>query len=258
MLGVLAIPATTMTSFFTSAIASARRTKASGVYGLCNAVALAALSGIGVWFAGLRGYYIGSLIAVTVLAFGGAAYVATRERVGIGWPRSGFRELARNRGVVVFAASLYAGSFALPAAHLIARFALLKASGLEAAGLLQSAMALGLALTLVMRQSNMLMLTPAMNRTVPTAQKLREAADYLRTFSLVVGAAALPLVLFPDAWLYALYSRRFLAASSYAFAGAAAPAPTCPGVSAGGRPARSPARRRFAGENRMSGYTCRP
>jgi antigen flippase len=216
ILGLLSIPATTLVGFFTSALAASRRTKLAGVYGLYHVALLGGLSALGIISAGLVGYYAGSLLAATVLTLGGAWYLAKHERTQIGWPQWGFPELARQKGVAAFAGSLYVTALALPAAHLVARFSLLKAWGLETAGLLQSAMALGLALTLVMRQSNMLLLTPVMNRTAPVQQKLSEAADYLRIFSLIVGAAAVPVVLFPDVCLYLLYSRKFLAAAPYA------------------------------------------
>jgi PST family polysaccharide transporter len=216
VLALLSLPATTMVNFFTSALAASGRTTMAGVYGLCNVALLGGLSAVGVIAGGLSGYYFASLLSLCALAVAGAWYLARHEQARLGWPQWGFPELARHRGVAAFAGSLYMTALALPAAHLVARFSLLRSWGLETAGLLQSAMGLGLALSLVMRQSNMLLLTPVMNRTAPVQQKLAEAADYLRIFSLIVGAAALPVVLFPDLCLYVLYSRRFLAAAPYA------------------------------------------
>jgi O-antigen/teichoic acid export membrane protein len=105
----------------------------------------------------------------------------------------------------------------MPVVYLIARYAILNSQGLEGAGLLQSAMALSLALTMVMRQANMLYLTPAMNRVDKAEEKFRMAAEYLRAFSLVIAMVAVPLVLFPDWWLPLLYSSRFLAAVPYVY-----------------------------------------
>ncbi len=217
ILGMLTVPATTLFNFYVAALAAVNRAKTSGIYGLLNAAALAVASAAGVLIGGLGGFYVGTLIAAIAVAVGGALFIAMREGASIGAPRWGLPELARHQGVAMFAGSLYVTSLALPAAYLLARFALLKASGFEAAGLLQSAMALATALTLVMRQSNMLLLTPVLNRRSPTHAKLLDAARYLRTFSLTVGAAALPLVLFPDLWLYLLYSRRFLTAAPYTY-----------------------------------------
>jgi PST family polysaccharide transporter len=216
-LSFLSIPGITLIGFLTNVIASARRTRMSGLYGLANAAALSLLSIVGVLVAGLNGYYVGSLVAVTLVALGGMVYLARSEGVRIGAPQTGLRELREHQGVLGFAGSLYITSFALPAATLAARYAILKAGGLEAAGLLQAAMALGLAAALVLRQSNILLLTPTMNRQESDDYKLGQAADYLRSFSLVVGVVTLPLILFPHFWLYALYSSRFLAAAPYAY-----------------------------------------
>src|SRR5262249_50288423 len=119
--------------------------------------------------------------------------------------------------VISFALSLYLVSFSMPIAYLIARYAVLNSQGLEGAGLLQSAMALSLALTMVMRQGNMLFLTPAMNRVGKAEEKFREAVEFLRAFSMVIALFAAPLVLFPDWWLPLFYSRRFIAASPYVY-----------------------------------------
>jgi len=218
VLAVLAIPATNVFSLITNAMAAARRVRASAIYGAWNGAALAVLCAVGALLAGVRGYYLGNLAAMIAIVAGGLFYLNRRE--GLSVTRAGvslLRELRRHPNVVGFAASLYVISFALPVAHLIARFAVLEAQGLDAAGLLQSAMALGLALATVMRQSNALLLVPAMNRTRPAEEKFLHAGDYLRVISIVVAIVAMPLVLFPQWWLPLLYSRQFLAAAPYAY-----------------------------------------
>lgn len=211
VVALLAVPALNLTALLTNAMAAAQRLRASALYGLLIAVALAVLSGAGVVLAGLKGYYVGNLLALVGLAAGGAFWFSRREGL---WAPSGrinlWREMRRYPKVLNFAAALYVISFAFPMAYLIARYALLSAHGLEATGLLQSAMALGLALTAVMRPANALFLTPALNRNEEGSKKFHKAANYLRVLALIIGIAALPLVLFPDWWLLILYSRRFL------------------------------------------------
>jgi antigen flippase len=168
--------------------------------------------------AGLRGYYLGNLVAAAALVFGGCWYLYKREKLPISAERvSLWREVRHHPAVIKFAASLYLLSFSMPVAYLIARYAVLNAQGLEGAGLLQSAMALGLALAMVMRQANALFLMPAMNRVGKAEEKFREAMEYMRAFSLVIALVALPLVLFPDWWLSLLYSKRFLVAAPYVY-----------------------------------------
>jgi O-antigen/teichoic acid export membrane protein len=217
-LALLSIPATNLVALSTNTMAAARRVHAAAAYGAYNAAALAVLCTAGVFVAGLFGYYLGNLIALAILALGGLLYLKGRERLSIfGNKLSLWREIRRRPEVIGFSVSLYLISFSMPIAYLIARYAVLNSQGLEGAGLLQSAMALSLALTTVMRQANLLYLTPAMNRVGEAEEKCRAAAEFLRAFSLVIGMVAVPLVLFPDWWLPLLYSRRFLDASPYVY-----------------------------------------
>jgi O-antigen/teichoic acid export membrane protein len=217
VLALLAIPASNLVSLLTNTMAAARRMHASAAYGAYNSAILALLCTGGMLVAGLRGYYVGNLIALTGLVIGGLWYLYKREKLSISSQRlSVWHEIRRHRAVISFALSLYLVSFSMPAAYLIARYAVVNSQGLAGAGLLQSAMALGLALTMVMRQGNMLFLT-AMNRAGKPEDKFHEAAEYLRAFSLVIALVAVPLVLFPDWWLPLLYSKRFLAASPYVY-----------------------------------------
>jgi len=218
ILAIVAIPAANLFALLTNAMAAAERVRASALYGAANAAAIAVGCALGALLAGLRGYYLGNIAAMLAVVGGGLLYLDRRESVSLTRKRADLLgELRRHPQVVAFAASLYVISFALPVAHLIARYAVLEAQGLAAAGLLQASMALGLALFTVMRQSNALLLTPAMNRARPAEEKFRHAADYLRVLSLVVAMLAAPLVLFPQWWLPLLYSRAFLAAAAYAY-----------------------------------------
>jgi len=218
ILALLAIPATNLTGLLTNAMAAARRVRASGLYGVINTASLAGLCGAGILFGGLRGYYLGNLVAFIGLVVGGMLYLFRQEQLPIHAGRQNLlQELRRYPKVFSFAAALCLISFTLPVAYLLARYAVLRAQGLEAAGLLQSAMALGLALTAVMRQSNLLFLTPAMNRSGEDTEKFHKAVEFLRALSLAIGIIALPVVLFPDWWLFLLYSRKFLAAAPYVY-----------------------------------------
>jgi antigen flippase len=218
VLALLAIPATNLVSLLTNTIAAARRMHASAAYGAYSAAILALLCTGGVLLAGLRGYYLGNLVALAALALGGLWYLAKREKLAI-FARgvSLWHEMRRSPEVINFAISLYVVSFSMPVAYMIARYAVLNSRGLEEAGLLQSAMALSLALAAVMRQAGTTFLIPAMNRAGKAEEKFHEAVEYMRAFSLVIAVVAVPLVLFPDWWLPLLYSRRFLDASPYVY-----------------------------------------
>jgi O-antigen/teichoic acid export membrane protein len=218
VLALLAVPGMNLVALLTNSMAAAQRAHAAAAYGAYNAAATAVLCTLGVLLDGLRGYYLGTLITLAVLVPVGLWYLYRREELSIFSHRvSLWRELRHRPDVISFATSLYLISFAMPVVYLIARYAVLNSKGLEATGLLQSAMALSLALTMVMRQANMFYLTPVMNRVGEAEEKFRAAAEYLRAFSLVIAMAAVPIVLFPDWWLPLLYSSRFLAAAPYVY-----------------------------------------
>jgi O-antigen/teichoic acid export membrane protein len=218
VLALLAVPAMNLIALLTNTMAAAQRVHAAAAYGAYSAAAIAVLCTLGVLLDGLRGYYVGALITPAAVVLAGVWYLYSREKLSIfGHHISLWREIRQRPDVISFATSLYLISFAMPVVYLIARYAVLYSHGLEATGLLQSAMALSLALTMVMRQANMLYLTPAMNRVANAEDKFRAAAEYMRAFSLVIAMAAVPLVLFPDWWLPLLYSSRFLAAAPYVY-----------------------------------------
>jgi antigen flippase len=218
IVGLFAIPATTLTTLLTNALASGRRVKASAIFGLLTAIALGVTSIIGIMTAGLYGYYFGNLIASLTLVTAGMVYLVRKERIKKHWTPVSIRsEIARYPQVLSFAGALYLVSFTSPLAELIARYSVIRSGGLIATGLLQAAMGLGLTLRTVVRSSFALFLAPAMNRKVDVAEKIQGAAEFQRAISIITGALALIMVLFPDLWLMLLYSNRFTAAAPYVY-----------------------------------------
>lgn len=63
-----------------------------------------------------------------------------------------------------------------------------------------------------MSQANALYLTPLANRPTPMVQRSAAVSHYGRTLTVLFLLGVLPIVLFPDAFLSALYSRSFVAA----------------------------------------------
>lgn len=218
LIALLAIPANNLTGLLTNAMAAARRVRASALLGLFTAIALAIGSGGGLLVAGLSGYYAGSVFMTLVVLAGGMVYLFKKEQLhGHYGAVSVLTEIRRYPQVLSFAASLYIISFTTPLAEFIARYSLLRKGGFAATGLLQSALGLALALRTVMRASNALLLTPAMNRIGDSTEKLRGAVEFARALSLTIGIIAVPIVLFPDWLLFVLYSHRFLAAAPYVY-----------------------------------------
>jgi O-antigen/teichoic acid export membrane protein len=209
VLGLLTIPAIALTGLLTNTFAAAQRARASGMFGLLAAVALAVFAGGGILWAGLPGYYVGNLVAGFFTIAGGMLYLSSREGLGAQRGISIVKELRRYPAVFSLAGALYITSFTNPIANLVARYSVLQISDVGAAGLLQAAMGLSLALGSVLSASAVLYLMPVMNRNAPFEEKFRAATEFQRVLLVTASVAALPIVLFPRLWVYLLYSREF-------------------------------------------------
>ena len=213
ILGLLAIPGINISVLLTSAMAAVRRTRAAAVYGFLVTAAAAGLAAVGVVVFGLRGYYAGGVLGVSVIAAGGIVFLFRTEGLRIRW--ISLREWAWFRNVAGFSAALYLVSFTTPLADLIARLAVLRAGGLPTVGLFQAGVGMALALKTVIRGSFGIYFMPAINRKTDVGEKLAETARFARALSIIIATIALPLVLFPGTWLSLLYSREFVQVSSY-------------------------------------------
>ena len=218
MLALLGIPATNLTAFLTNAMAAAQRLRPSVAMGLMTAIALAFASGTGILLAGLAGFYLGTVLGALAVVVGGLRYLRRREGLPLYDSRvTVMTEIRRYPQVVNLAGALYILAFTSPAAYLIARYAVLRMEGAVQAGLLQAAMGPALALATVLRSSNALFLTPAMNRLGEKGDKFRNATEFQWALAVISGVLALPAVLFPEWLLFLLYSSKFVGAGPYVY-----------------------------------------
>ncbi len=218
ILALLSIPPINVSALVTNTVAAAQRARASAFYGFYVAASIAALAAGGAVWKGLRGYYWGNLIALLLVASGGVLYLRWREGLGIHRTQlSVYDELRSYPKVVGFAAALYVASFTGPMADLVARYAVLHSGGIAAVGLFQAAIGIAIAMRTVVRSSFAIFLTPAVNRRTEVSDKLEKSVEFLKALSIATGIMALPLVLFPDVFLFLLYSRKFVVAGPYVY-----------------------------------------
>jgi len=97
------------------------------------------------------------------------------------------------------------------------RQAVLTAHGPAAAGLLQSAFAVSLAIGLVLTPTNGLFLTPVMNRNIEKTEKLATASEYQRRLAIILIIVSLPAVLFPKTLIFILFSQEFTPAAQWLY-----------------------------------------
>ncbi|HWE49871.1 MAG TPA: hypothetical protein VG273_08785 [Bryobacteraceae bacterium] len=215
LLGLIAIPATNLTVLLTNTMAASKASRASALFGLAGSILLAATCSVGIATAGIRGYYLANFAATGALVLGGIVYLRKRQNLNIGgFPDGVHVKLRRHARILKFSAAMYATSFSSPLSDLLVRYAVLLSGGLSTTGLFQAASGMGLMLRSILRPSFSLFLTPALNRKGTTEQKALEAAMFFRVLSLLLGIAALPIVLFPSLWMSLLYSKAFEPAAS--------------------------------------------
>jgi O-antigen/teichoic acid export membrane protein len=217
VVALIAIPAMNMIALLANVEAASRHPRAAALMGLASAAAMAIGTVTGVLTAGLVGFYVGAVASGAVVVVGCVIYLARWEGLSVVGQR-GVRlvsELRRYPRAISFAGAQYTLAFTVPFAYLVARYAMVRHGGFAAAGLLQASMALAMAMRTLMRSSNALLLTPAMNRNTKAQFKFQEAVTYFRTVSVMIGVGALPLVLFPRLWLSLVYSSDFVAAAPY-------------------------------------------
>jgi O-antigen/teichoic acid export membrane protein len=93
------------------------------------------------------------------------------------------------------------------------RATVLENFGVAAAGVLQAAIGISLAINLLLNPLNGLLLTPLLNRVLDERQKHREAEEFQRKLLLPITIVILLPALFPDLAVIALYSSRFVEAA---------------------------------------------
>jgi PST family polysaccharide transporter len=209
------VPVLGFVPFLQNALASRAAPRAAMLFLLAHAVVFTVASLTGAWRWGLEGLYLAYALAGLPLVAGFAFGLGGR-RSSPGAPRAAGTDRFGLPGAVWrFGTILSALAFAAPFAALYAAYRLLASHGAEAAGWMQAAFAIGLAVRTVLGAANQVYLTPGVNREAPAAERGRWMAEYLRKLSIVVALVVPPLVLAPDLLVKLLYTDAFSPAAQF-------------------------------------------
>jgi O-antigen/teichoic acid export membrane protein len=218
LLALPAIPAMSMGGYLVNVLAAAQKPTSSSTLVIVTSIVLTITTCIGIFAGGIAGMYAANTLAQLLLMIGTVLYLRrTLDLRPYDRDASIVAEIKRAPSILVFAASFYVSTFSGSFSLLVARRAVLASFGPVEAGLLQSAIAIGLALNMVLSPTNALFLMPIVNRNMAKEEKLHAATEYQKRLLIVLGLATLPIVLFPRLVLTVLYSSRFLGASGYLF-----------------------------------------
>jgi O-antigen/teichoic acid export membrane protein len=218
LVAVAAIPLLNLLALLTRALAASGRSRAAAGMTLAQWSGLAVGAGTGVILDGLRGYFVGGVIATLPVLLGGTVYLRRLERTSEHRKRlHTVSELRLYPGVLRFTLVYSLIWLTTPFAFLVARYAVLADAGLEEVGLLAAAFGISQALTMLLTPAIALFLTPAVNRGDAPHVKLERTLQFRRSMLFAIGAAMLPLLLFPRTLLEVLFAAEFTPVASYVY-----------------------------------------
>jgi enterobacterial common antigen flippase len=211
VIGLLSLPAIILHGFLRNVPAAALHPIVSAVWDVVLALIMTSTVTAGVLMFGVPGYFVGSLVGGVAVSVSYHWYLAHRFGVSVkGSPRGILAFIRSNPSFVQLSLSSYVVVFATPLAFFIVRTTVLDNIGAAAAGLLQAALGISLAINLVLYPLNALLLMPLLNRTIAPSLKYREAEEFQKKLLFAILLVALPPILFPDLVVSVLYSSEFV------------------------------------------------
>jgi PST family polysaccharide transporter len=211
---LLSIPAMALQYYLVQVLAAAQQARLSGFFLLVIAIVQAAGALAGTMVDGLSGYYWAALVCNYLLVIGMLLFLRNKFSLPLLDRQANLlREIRMNPDIVSYTLILFSISFTLPLSNMLARLAILRNFGEAETGLMQAAIALAAALTLVLSPANGLYLTPMMNRAAPASEKISAALNFQRRLLLLLPMLAVPMVLFAPLLLFLFYSSRFIGVS---------------------------------------------
>ena len=218
LVGLLGIPGMALVSFFPNALAAAQHSVGSARLTVLTGIVVALASTFGLLAGGILGFYVATVLIVSVWAIVVVEYLRrmmglsiTQCAVGIA---AGFRRLGN---VVSFSILFYAAAFTYQGAFLVTRYSVLENLGEAGAGLLHAGMSVALLMNMVLMPFNELFFTPRVNRVGLKEEKFQVAVEFQMQLTMIVTICSLPALLFPQLVLDLAFSTKFLGAAQYMF-----------------------------------------
>lgn len=218
LVGLLGMPGMVLASFIPNALAAAQQSAGSARLTVLTGIVVAVASTFGLLAGGILGFYVATVLIVTVWAIVVVEYLRrmmglsiTQCAVGIA---AGFRRLGN---VVSFSILFYAAAFTYQGAFLVTRYSALENLGEAGAGLLHAGMSVALLMNMVLMPFNELFFTPRVNRVGLKEEKFQVAVEFQMQLTMIVTICSLPALLFPQLVLDLAFSTKFLGAAQYMF-----------------------------------------
>lgn len=218
VIGLAASPALPLLGYFTNVFASLLQFRTAAIITFFSEGAGAVVAVLGIWLAGIMGFYSGRFIVGAAVVLGVMAFANRRlgsSEVGMGagclWELRGRPDIFR------FSLVMYVLAFTGPVADLVARLVIAQHGGMAQVGLFQAVFAIGIALSAVLGQAGSLYLTPLMNLQTPEQERMTTLIGFQRGLLLIMAVVAMPIVVFPREMLLLLFSSAFVGATRFLF-----------------------------------------
>jgi hypothetical protein len=180
--------------------------------------AVFSLSGLlGAWWWGLQGIYFFYIVPGALLVGFAVARLNTPADPRARLPVPILAAVRLPRAIWQFGLALLALTFLAPYAALFVHYRVLRDLGAEAAGWMQAAIGISLAVRAILGSAHPVLLTPNVNRGGTPEQRMRWASDFQKALCFLTGVVLPPLLLFPDVAVRLLYSSEFLPGARFVF-----------------------------------------
>ena len=216
VVALAAVPSLALVLYFSNVLATARHPVAAAALQVALSAALAIAAWVGLTTGGLVGVYWAGLVTVGAVIAASLWYLRSRLHLPFVERHASVLAEIRQTPDVVKASLLNYLSLSVYALALLApRYFVLHHQGAEQAGLLQSVLAIVLALGLVLGAMNAQYLTPLIHRRSSPAEKFEAATTFQTRQVMLLAVAAIPLVLVPELVLSVVFSPQFVVAAAW-------------------------------------------
>jgi PST family polysaccharide transporter len=217
LVAFLTIPIQALAPFIQNAFAVRSGPHRSMAFYLAHVLVSTVAAVFGAWWSGLSGLYGCYAVMGAVLVAVALVRLRARDDSSIRLPRSIASRFTLPWDVWRFGLALVALAFVAPYAALFLHYRVLSELGPQAAGWMQAAMGIALAVRAVLGAAHPVFLTPNVNRGGTPAERMRWAAHFQRSLCLLTGVLVPSLLLFPSLAVRLLYSAEFVPGASFVF-----------------------------------------
>lgn len=211
----MSVPAQVFVPFIVNAFAGIMRHRASMIFGLTHAGLQVGAGLIGALLGNLTYLYLayaGAAAALVGLALG---RLAAAMRPTPPPPLEGWRSALPPARMLHFSFALFTLSLAAPYAALYAHYAVLSDLGVAAAGWMQAAIGISLAVRGLLGTAHQVYLTPELNKGGSWQDRMHRAVRFQNMWCMLAAILVPPLLLLADVAVTLLYARSFAPATRF-------------------------------------------